>query len=439
MVTAQHRAIKRDYKQTEVGAIPEDWKCVNVGDLVNERIIAKPLDGNHGELHPKSSDYVGYGIPFVMANNIQAGRIDFEGCKFITEERAGALQKGFSISGDVLLTHKGTVGNTAVVGRLSTEYIMLTPQVTYYRVQDPRRLNNWFLKHYFDSDAFQSLLLGLAGGGTRAYLGIRGQLKLPVVLPPIGEQTAIAAALSNAVALIDGLENLIGKKRALKQGMMQELFSGKRRLPGFGGEWGYARLKDVVASKAFAIVDGPFGSQMKVSDFIETGIPVIEMEHLKDGYIKQGEYRCISKGKFEEVKRSAVYPGDIVVSKTGSLGYLGVISNSIEKAIITSRLAKVTLDPCKADRLFTFQYLMKLRQDGYWEKVSQGGTMQILGIRMIQDVPMPSIGVEEQQAIANLLSDMDADIAALEARRDKARAMKQGMMQQLLTGKIRLL
>jgi type I restriction enzyme S subunit len=149
--------VKPGYKQAEVGVIPEEWAVVAVRKLVEEKILEKPLDGNHGNIHPNSRDYVGHGIPFVMANSFANGQIDLLGCKFITKERADKLQKGFSISGDVLLTHKGTVGNTAIVGKLDTEYIMLTPQVTYYRVIDASRLNNSFLRHYFDSQPFQSV------------------------------------------------------------------------------------------------------------------------------------------------------------------------------------------------------------------------------------------------------------------------------------------
>src|SRR5206468_185267 len=141
---------------------------------------------------------------FIMANNVQ-GCVDLEHCKFITQALADKLQKGFAITGDVLLTHKGTVGNTAIVGQLSTDYIMLTPQVTYYRILNERVLNNEFLRHYFDSTPFQSLFSNLAEGGTRAYLGIMRQLALPIVLPPIEEQRAISRALKDMDGLLHTL------------------------------------------------------------------------------------------------------------------------------------------------------------------------------------------------------------------------------------------
>src|SRR5262245_37193170 len=100
--------VKAGYKQAEVGVIPEDWECTTVGQLVREGILEKPLDGNHGNIHPKSGDFVSYGIPFVMANNVQSGHVDLSNCTFIRKEQADSLQKGFSRPGDVLLTHKAT-------------------------------------------------------------------------------------------------------------------------------------------------------------------------------------------------------------------------------------------------------------------------------------------------------------------------------------------
>lgn len=146
--------VKAGYKQTEAGVIPEEWKYSTVGELVRDGVLEKPLDGNHGNIHPKSGDFVSFGIPFVMANNIREGRVDLKNCTFIKKEQADSLQKGFSRSGDVLLTHKATIGNTAVVGNIPFEYLMLTPQVTYYRVSNAERLSNLYLCQFFDGSFF---------------------------------------------------------------------------------------------------------------------------------------------------------------------------------------------------------------------------------------------------------------------------------------------
>ncbi|MBE3664064.1 restriction endonuclease subunit S [Vibrio navarrensis] len=173
--------------------LPDGWEIKTVEQLIKDKIIEKPLDGNHGGIHPKSSDYVSKGIPFVMASDLHSGRVDLSGCKFITEKQAKTLRKGFAKTGDVLISHKATIGRTAIVQQNDYPYIMLTPQVTYYRIIDDEKLSNVYLKSYFDSPFFQSLLALWAGSGsTRAYLGITGQLKLPVIVPPIDSQKFIS-------------------------------------------------------------------------------------------------------------------------------------------------------------------------------------------------------------------------------------------------------
>lgn len=222
---------KKGYQKTEVGEIPLDWEMTNIDKLINTDVIYKPLDGNHGDIHPKKSDFVNSGIPFIMANNVYDGKVDLKKCNFIKRTQAEKLQKGFSLLGDVLLTHKGTVGNTALVKRIKYPYIMLTPQVTYYRVKDTKRLYNKYIYHFFNSEKFKSVLKSLSGGATREYIGIVKQRELPFVLPSnLEEQKAIAKILSDMDAEIEGLEQQRDKYKAIKQGMMQELLTGKTRL-----------------------------------------------------------------------------------------------------------------------------------------------------------------------------------------------------------------
>lgn len=170
-----------------------EWKEYAVQELIDLDMLDEPLDGNHGSIHPKASDYVDEGVPFIMANNLINGVVDLDGCSFISEEQAKTLRKGFAKPGDVLLTHKATIGRTAIVPD-RYETIILTPQVTYYRVK--RGIDNRYLKYYFDSPDFQATLNNWAGSGsTRAYLGITAQHKLPIILPPYNEQQKIADIL----------------------------------------------------------------------------------------------------------------------------------------------------------------------------------------------------------------------------------------------------
>lgn len=175
-----------------------------VQELVDAGVLAVPMDGNHGSIHPKTVDYVASGIPFVMASDLADGRVDISNCAFLTIEQAKSLRKGFSHSGDVLLSHKATIGRTAIVGPLDTDFIMLTPQLTYYRVLDESKLDRRYLYYYFNSRPFQELLGQWAGAGsTRAYLGITGQRKLPIIVPEPQVQHDIVKRLG---ALDDKIE-----------------------------------------------------------------------------------------------------------------------------------------------------------------------------------------------------------------------------------------
>jgi type I restriction enzyme S subunit len=174
-----------------------NWRSCTVRDLVDEKIIAPPMDGNHGEIHPKGEDFTFNGIPFVMASDINDSCIDFTGCKFISKEQADGLRKGFTEEGDVLLSHKATIGRSAIVPKSEFPYLMLTPQVTYYRVLDEEKLDYRFLKYHFDNTTFQKTLgLWAGAGSTRAYLGITGQHNLPLQIPGIESQRKIGSVLS---------------------------------------------------------------------------------------------------------------------------------------------------------------------------------------------------------------------------------------------------
>ncbi|MBD2359766.1 restriction endonuclease subunit S [Anabaena minutissima FACHB-250] len=208
--------------------IPEGWEIKTVEQLVRDKIIEKPLDGNHGEIHPKGDDFVASGIPFIMASNIKDGYIDLESCNFIKQEQADSLRKGFAREGDVLLSHKATIGRTAIVGKLNTPYLILSPQVTYYRIKNHKILNNKYLKYFFEQLFYQELLNLWAGsGGTRPYIGITAQLKLPILVP---SPLVIEKFHSQVSCLFDAKNALIVKNIKLKQTrdrLLTRLISGK--------------------------------------------------------------------------------------------------------------------------------------------------------------------------------------------------------------------
>ena len=209
-----------------------EWKVYSVQELIDSGMLEEPMDGNHGGIHPKTSDYVSSGVPFVMANNLSNGKVDYDNCAFISEQQAATLRKGFAHPGDVLLTHKATIGRTAIVG---DEYdtIILTPQVTYYRVK--YGISNRYLKYYFDSSEFQKTLSNWAGSGsTRAYLGITAQRKLPIVLPPMEIQRKMASilkSLDEKIELNNAINNNLEQQtQAIFDSMFPNISNGENTI-----------------------------------------------------------------------------------------------------------------------------------------------------------------------------------------------------------------
>ena len=180
-----------------------------LGDLVEAGVIAPPQDGNHGEKHPKASDYVGDGIPFVMASDLLDGAVDFARCKKIPKLLADSLRIGFAERGDVLLSHKGTVGQVAHLADTPTEYVMLTPQVTYYRVRDRDQLEPLWLFYCFLSPDYQMQLRRYERQSTRAYVGITAQreLKIPVC------EVSIQRDLLNKLAMLSAAQSDAAERR----------------------------------------------------------------------------------------------------------------------------------------------------------------------------------------------------------------------------------
>jgi type I restriction enzyme, S subunit len=424
--------VKPGYKQTEVGVIPEDWVATTVGQLIADELIEKPLDGNHGNIHPKSSDFVDSGIPFVMANNVQEGRVDLVNCSFIRKQQADSLQKGFSKTGDVLLTHKATIGNTAIVGEIPFPYIMLTPQVTYYRVADRAKLSNVYLRHYFDSVGFQSVLRALAGGGTRAYIGISAQHRLPIVLPPSPlEQRAIAAPLSDVDLVLGGLDRLIAKKRDLKQAAMQQLLTGQTRLPGFDGDWEIRRLGDLadIRSGGTPSTRDPRAWNGKIPWCTPTDITALggrkyltqTSSHITPHGLKNSSAEIIPQ-------RSVVMTSRATIGEC-AINVLPVSTNQGFKNFVPFETVDVE-----------FLFYLLLRQKQGFIRLCGGSTFLEISKTQLSayEVRLPTKRAE-QTAIAEVLTDMDTEIAAMEQRCEKTRALKQAMMQELLTGKTRLI
>jgi type I restriction enzyme S subunit len=252
-----------------------------------------------------------------------------------------------------------------------------------------------------------------------------------VPLPKLPEQRAIATALSDVDGLLGGLDRLIAKKRDLKQAAMQQLLTGQTRLPGFHGEWEVKRLKAIVQTP---VTDGPH----LTPQFFDDGIPFLSVNNLVGNRIDLKDLRFISQQDHELFSRKCKpRKDDILLGKAASVGKVAIVELDCEFNI-WSPIALVRVSSDHAARFIYYQ-LQSADLTGQITLLTNSSSQGNIGMGDIEKLTLKLPPLPEQTAIATILSDMDADLTALEQRREKTRALKQAMMQELLTGKTRLL
>lgn len=356
-------------------SIPENWKKLTVNDAVKNGIIEKPLDGNHGEIHPKGDDFVLEGVPFIMASDLKNGNVDLINCSFIKKEQAESLRKGFAKNGDILLSHKATIGRIALL-KTNLDYIVLTPQVTYYRVKDYSQLSNIFLKYYFQNNQFQKILYSYAGGGsTRAYIGITSQLDLPLVLPPFKEQKSIADIL---IAFDNKIELLQAQNKTLEE-MKQTIFTqwfGKYKIEDkLPNGWSVQKLDNLLE----LIIDYRGKTPLKLGlDWSENGIPAISAKSIKNGKIVRRDAMNFGSEELYSIwMKDELKKGDILLTSEAPLGEMYYI-NDDTRYILSQRVFALRVNK-KITSEYLFHYLFSVNGQMLLQARASGSTVE--GIR----------------------------------------------------------
>jgi type I restriction enzyme S subunit len=416
--------LRPQYKQTEVGVIPEDWRVTSIG----ERCCVVGRIGFRGYT---VNDIVkpGKGAIAISPSNIQDGTTTFTKCTYISFAKYEESPEIKIDNGDILLVKTGsTFGKTAIVRNLP-EKATLNPQVV---VLKKRKADAFFLGYMMGFETIQKQIAKAIVGGALPTLSqaLVSQFKFPEP-PTSAEQCAIATALSDVDALLRGLDQLIAKKRDLKQAAMQQLLTGQTRLPGFSGEWKVTRLGDCLLSRP------EYGINAAAVPFADKLPSYIRITDISE----EGRFCPNPRVSVNAVGSDQYYlrEGDVVFARTGaSVGKSYLYQPCDGKLVFAGFLIRVSPNPKFLVPAFLSTYAMT---KPYWNWVRlmsmRSGQPGINGNEYAQ-MPLSLPGLREQVAITAVLSDMDAELVSLAERRDKTRALKQAMMQALLTGKTRL-
>jgi type I restriction enzyme S subunit len=436
--------LKSGYKQTEVGVIPEDWSVV---DYVS---FGQVIDGDRGIHYPGADDLRDAGhCLFLNAGNVTRSGFRFADCQFISAEKDRKLNKGKLMRGDVVLTTRGTLGNFAYFSdEIPFEHIRINSGMVILRNMLPA-VSNAYQYLVLRSRIVASQIERLSFGSAQPQLTVKGISTLKIPLPPTkAEQEAISEALSDTDALIESLEHLIAKKCQIKQGALQELLTGKKRLPRFETKPGYKQTEVGVIPKEWEVrplVDiAEIRSGIAKNSNIAVSNPVLvhylRVANVQDGFLDLSEMSKI-RMNINDIKRYAVLPGDVLMNEGGDLDKLGrgsmwrgefspcVHQNHVFVVRCGSRLSPDYLNVWTGATPARRYFMLAGKQTTNLASINKTALGQL-------PVALPPRA--EQEALATILSDIDAEIAALEKKLAKAHQLKQGMMQELLTGKIRL-
>lgn len=414
-------ALKPGYKQSEVGVIPEDWEVKELNFL----LTGAHLGGNYPNQLSESS------YPLMKMGNVERGQFDVSKIEYVRSGIApGELDR--LRFGDLLFNTRNTldlVGKVAI-WRDELPVAFFNSNLLRFEFRPEAIVSNAYANYAFNSAGCLNRLRALATGTTSvAAIYTRDLLKFPFCVPPPPEQHAIAAALSDLDALISVLDQLIAKKRDIKLGAMQQLLTGKRRLPGFRGEWEVRKIGEFTDCTAGGTpstsVPTYWGGHLRWMNSGELNMKIVN--DVEGRITEEGLRNC--SAKMIPVKC-------VLIGLAGQGKTRGTVAINLIELCTNQSIAAIY-----PNESFVPEYLYYNLDSRYYEirglSTGNGGRGGLnLGIIKSIEVPFPKKC--EQHAIATVLSDMDAEITALEQKRHKTRLLKQGMMQELLTGRVRL-
>jgi type I restriction enzyme S subunit len=422
--------LKPGYKWTEVGTVPEHWE---VGNLEKYWSIT---DCKH-----VTAKFVDSGIPVASIREVQSKYVELRDAKQTTEVYYKQLIEGGRepSPGDLIFSRNATVGEVAQVSDSHPPFAMGQDVCILKR----RSVNNStdYMQAVIKSNIVVAQLENMMVGSTFRRVNVEQIRSLKVPIPPLPEQSAIATALSDVDALIRSLDQLIAKKRDLKQAAMQQLLTGKTRLPGFEGEWEVKTFGEIFAyfstatnSRADLSLDAGDCYYIHYGDIHTKFHGHLDFNEVRPQMIarkKCGNATSLRNGDWVMADASEDFDG---VGKSIEIqGLLDGMDAIAGLHTVLLREKSPTFAPGFKGHLGG---LNSLHQQ--YLRVATG--MKVFGVSKaaLKALVLPVPPIAEQAAIATVLSDMDAEITALEARLAKTKALKQGMMQELLTGRTRL-
>ncbi len=419
------REIPEGYKRTEVGVIPQDWRVEALSS------VADVKTGPFGSaLHER--DYVDDGTPIITVEHLSEHGIAHYGLPLVSAADRSRLRSYELRAGDIVFSRVGSVDRNSLVSKKEDGWLF-SGRLLRIRTSD-RSVHPLYLSYHFHSEQFKKRIRSVAVGQTMASLNTQILKEVGIVLPTPPEQRAIAEALSDVDSSIKSLKTLIAKKKAIKQATMQQLLTGKTRLPGFSGK------RTELNMARDSVLKARIGWQgLTTAEYLTTGnYYLVTGTDFLNGRVDWSICHFVDRCRYVQDTNIQLAPGDVLLTKDGTIGKAGFIDSLPGPATLNSGV--FVIRPKENSYLPKYMYYILTSHifSDFLGRLQAGSTIVHLYQKDFSNFSFNAPSIDEQVAIVIVLSDMDAEIASLEQRLDKTRAIKQGMMQQLLTGRTQL-
>ncbi len=419
---------KEGYKKTELGYLPLDWDVKKLGEITNNVTI--------GLVKTMTAHYCEQGVPLIRNSNIKEDKIDKENMVFLTYEFAEANENKKLKVGDIVTVHTGDIGTSAVIEKdMDGAHGFATLNTTV----NPEIIYNYYLSKYFNSNMYKKQAMSFSTGDGRFNLNLKDFVNSLIPIPPLKEQKKIAEILSSVDAAIEKTEQVIAKTEEVKKGLMQQLLTKgightefkQTEIGEIPVEWDVQKLGEIANNVTIGLV------KTMTAHYCEQGVPLIRNSNIKEDKIDKENMVFLTYEFAEANENKKLKVGDIVTVHTGDIGTSAVIEKDMDGAHGFATL-NTTVNP---EIIYNY-YLSKYFNSNMYKKqamsFSTGDGRFNLNLKDFINSLIPIPSLKEQQKIAEILSSVDAAIEKTEQVIAKMEEVKKGLMQQLLTGQVRV-
>lgn len=381
-------------------------------------------------------------VPIIRMSNLKSGICDLTDAVYVDQKKVRTPQQFILEEGDFIFGMSGSLSNYATVRKQNL------PCYLNQRVGKlcPKESHKSFLNYLFLSETVQRQILATAAGGAQLNISARQIEDIEVLIPSLKEQKKIAEILTSVDEVIENTQSQISKLEDLKKATMNELLTKgightefkETEIGRIPRNWRTLELEKLTTGR-YGIVDGPFGSNLKTEHYRPHGIPVIQSGFVTSFEFRPSSYVYVDQEKFEEQKRSAVYPNDIVMAKIGAnAGTSAIVPSNHQIGILAGNSLKITVDTTVSITRFVHYYLILAYQTGYIQNLLTVTAQPAISLSSLRKLILPVPPVEEQKAIVDVMVKLSQVMENQKSRLSTQIDLKRSLMQDLLTGKVRV-